>query len=168
MTRVICWCQSFMVRKLNPRQRPCSERTFSLSMATTAQCILRPCTHSQLFRSGSVLNFWTTLVHIIVSAAPVGIVTIALHDGMIGGVMPAAMRSRRAGQSKTISASVFKAAPAVARASTAPYRVQNVSQSRACKWSTKYVVTTSCAREQQGHSCDPRARCGALDRRVHT
>ena len=69
--------------------------------------------------------------------------------------MPATIGSLRAGQSKTISECVVKAAPAVARASTAPYRVKNVSQSRACKWSTTDVVTKSCAREQQGHRCDP-------------
>ena len=117
------------------------------------QCILNRCTHSQLFRSA--LNFWSTLVRTISASSMIGIVPIALHDGMIGGAAPAANESLRAGHSKTISDSAVKAVLAVARViqRTAQTIVKNVTQSHACKWSTQSAVIKSRAREQQGHRC---------------
>ena len=86
----------------------------------------------------------------ISASSLIGIVTIALHDGMIGGAMLATSRSLRAGQSKTITACVVKTAVAVARATqkTANNHVNNATLLHACKWSTKGAVTKSCAREQ--------------------
>ena len=51
----------------------------------------------------------------ISASSMIGIVPIALHDGMIGGAAPAANESLRAGHSKTISDSAVKAVLAVAR-----------------------------------------------------
>ena len=63
----------------------------------------------------------------ISASSVIGIVTIALHDGMIGGAMPATSTSLRAGQSQTITACVVKTAVAVARATqkTAHTHVNN-------------------------------------------
>ena len=106
-----------------------------------------------------MLNFWNTLVRTISASSVIGIVTIALHDGMIGGAMLATSTSLRAGQSKTITACVVKTAVAVARATqnTAHNHVNNATLLHACKWSTNGAVTKSCAREQQGHRCDPQS-----------
>ena len=92
----------------------------------------------------------------ISASSMIGIVPIALHDGMIGGAAPAANESLHAGHSKIISDSAVKAVVAVARViqRTAHYRVKNVTQSHACKWSPKGAVMKSRAREQQGHRCD--------------
>ena len=99
----------------------------------------------------------------ISASSVIGIVTIALHDGMIGGAMPATSTSLRVGQSAAITACVVKGAFAVARATekTAHDHVNSASLLHACKWLTKGAVTKSCAREQQGHRCDlQNAPCG--------
>jgi hypothetical protein len=95
-------------------------------------------------------------VRTISASSMIGIVPIALHDGMIGGAAPAANKSLRAGRSKIISEGAAKAVLAVARViqRTAQHRVKHVTQSHACKWSTNGAVMKSRAREQQGHRCD--------------
>ena len=85
----------------------------------------------------------------ISASSVIGIVTIALHDGMIGGAMLATSTSLRAGHSKTITACVVKTAIAVARApqKTAHDHVKNDSLLHACKWLTKrWRAEVLCAR----------------------
>ena len=120
-------------RRVELRAVPHSLRAKGVSV----QCTLNRCTHSQLFRSA--LNFWSTLVRTISASSVIGIVTTALHDGMIGGAMPAANTSLRAGLLKTITACVAKAAVAVARATqtTAHDHVKSASLFHACKGLTK-------------------------------